>query len=194
MTEKLISTPSIAGIGPRLLSAADRLAPTAGVLNGLVGPFFKKSGGGLGGATSLIINGVKSFKFASPLATTRSALNQPDVYPIESGVVGIIGGMIADELGKALGGSVGGFLSKAGGASTKFGTSSAFMGTLTAYFLEQGSGGGAAEGIVNVGQRLAGGGGTGSGGQDYRLAQDNPNVVPNTMTQGVVSVATGTEF
>jgi hypothetical protein len=164
------------------------------VLNGLVGPFFKKSGGGIGGAVSTVTNGVKNFKFASPIATTMSAVNQPDVYPIMSGVQSIVGGFIAEEIGKALDGKVGEFMETAGGAATKFGTSSAFMGILTAYFLEQGAGGGAAEGIVNVGQRLAGGGGTGSGGQDYRLAQDNPNVVPNTMTQGVVSVATGTEF
>ena len=194
MTEKLISTPSITGMPGKLLSAADRLAPFAGTLNGLVGPFLKKSGGGLGGAMTTVTDGVKNFKFASPISTTMSAINQPDIYPIMSGVQSIVGGYIAEEIGKAVGGSIGGFMATAGGATQKFGVASAFMGTLTGYFLEQGAGGGPGEGIVNIGQRAATGNLGGGGGQDYRLSQDNPRVVPNTMSQGVVSTSTGTEW
>jgi len=184
----LVSEKKILGIGPRLLNAADRLAPLAGTANGLLGPFFKKGGGGVQGAVNLVGKSVKSFNFANPVTTTMSALGQPNVYPIASGITSWIGGLIANEVGKELGGDVGGFLGTAGSAASKFGVSSAFMGMLSSYFLEQ-TGPGIAE-TISTGI----GGLKGSGSQNYRLAQDNPDVVPSTMSRGVVSTSQGTEY
>jgi len=189
MTEQVVSTQKIIGIGPRLLKAVDRLAPLAGTVNGLLKPFMLKGGGSAAGAVSLVGSSIRSFKFASPLTTTMAVLNQPAVYPVQSGVGSWIGGMIAEQIGQELGGQVGGFLKTGGSAAMKFGVSSAFMGILSGYFLEQRGGGGplgtVATGITGL---------VGGAGQNFRLAQDNPDIVPSTMTQGVVTPMQGTEY
>jgi hypothetical protein len=118
-----------------------------------------------------------------------AAINQPSVYPIQDGVWSMLGGYLASELGQALGGSVGGFLGTGGSAASKFGVSSAFMGILSAYFLEQSSGSGIIGNVHTGIKGLASG-----GGQNYRLAQDNPDIVPSTMARGVVTPKYGTEF
>ena len=184
----LINEKRILGIGPRLLNAADRLAPLAGTVNGLVGPFFKKGGGGAQGAIQVVGDSVRGFNFANPLSTTMSALNQPGVYPVSSGIISWIGGEVVKEVGKELGGDVGGFLHTGGSAASKFGVSSAFMGILSAYFLEQrGSGiiGGVSTGIRGIATRA---------GQNYRLAQDNPDMVPASLSQGVITPIRRTEY
>jgi hypothetical protein len=187
MTE-LVSTQRIVGIGPRLLSAADRLAPLAGTINGMIRPFFAKGGGSIGGAMSVAGGAVRSFNFASPLKTTMSALNQPNVYPVASGLGSWLGGLISREIGQELGGQVGSFLGTAGSAAQKFGVASAFMGILSAYFLEQ-----RGSGLIGRGYEGVKGLTTGAG-QNYRLAQDNPDIVPSTMARGVVTAKYGTEF
>ena len=185
---ELVSTKSIVGIGPRLLNAADRLAPLAGTANGLIGPFMAKGGGSINGAMGLVGSSIKKFNFASPIKTTMAAINQPSVYPIASGLGSWAGGFIANQVGEELKGQIGGFLGTAGSAAMKFGVASAFMGILSAYFLEQ-------EGAGIVG-RVSGGimGLASSGGQNYRLAQDNPDIVPDTMARGVITPLRGTSF
>jgi len=187
---KLVSEKKILGVGPRLLKAADRLAPLAGTANGLLMPFIAKGGGSAAGAVNVIKTGISGFKFRSPIGTTMDAINQPNVYPIASGVGAWVGGLIAEQVGQELGGSVGGFLKTGGGASMKFGVSSAFMGVLSAYFLEQGGGGGIlARGVGKVGGLAMG------AGQNTRLRQDNPDIVPDTRTSGVISMDIGrTEY
>lgn len=187
MTE-LISTQKIIGVGPRLLNAADRIAPALGTVNGLVGPFLAKGGGSATGAVSLIGSSLRAFStgIPNPLSTTMSALGQPGVYPIVSGAGAAIAGMITEEVGKEIGGLVGGFLKTGGSAAQKFGVASAFMGIITAYFLEARGGGSR---LFRLGSGIASG-----AGQNYRLEQDNPDVVPNTMSRGVVSMRGGTSF
>ena len=186
---ELVSTTSIVGIGPRLLNAADRIAPLAGTVNGLVKPFFAKGGSSISGAVNVAGAAVKSFNFANPVTTTMSALSQPSVYPIQSGIGGWLGGLIAKEVGQELKGTAGGFLQTAGSAAMKFGTSSAFMGILSGYFLEQ-----RGTGLLGKGYEGVKGLTSGTGGQNYRLAQDNPDIVPSTMSQGVVTTNYSTEW
>lgn len=186
----LISEKRILGIGPRLLNAADRLAPLAGTVNGLVKPFFAKGGGGATGAINVVSGAVKSFNFANPLSTTMSALGQPQVYPIASGIVSWIGGEVVKEVGKELGGDVGSFLGTGGSAASKFGVSSAFMGILSGYFLEQRGTGIIGNVSTGVGNLNVGGG----AGQQYRLAQDNPDVIPDKISRGAVVPSTRTEY
>jgi len=178
----LISEKKILGIGPRLLNAADRLAPLLGTVNGGLRPFMSKGGGGVGGALNVVKTGISNFSFDSPIDTTMAAINQPAVYPIASGVGSWAGGLIASEIGNELGGDIGGFLKTGGSASMKFGVSSIFMGILSAYFLEQKGGGGILSAPMN-----AIGGYVGGGGQNSRIKQDNPDMIPVRMQRGIVS-------
>ena len=184
----LVSTEKIIGIGPRLLKAADRLAPLLGTANGLIKPFMAKGGRSASGAMQVVSSSIKSFNFANPITTTISALNQPAVYPIASGIGSWIGGLIASEVGEEIGGQIGGFLKTGGSAAQGFGVASAFMGILSGYFLEQRGGG--PLGDISTGVR----GLTSGAGQNFRLAQDNPDIVPSTLTQGVVTQSRGTEY
>lgn len=185
----LVSESNIIGIGPRMLKAAERLAPLAGTLNGGIKPFYTKGGSSLSGAMNLVGSTVRNFKFANPIQTTMAAANQPQVYPITSGIWSWIGGLIAEQVGQEIKGDIGSFLGTGGRAAMKFGTTSAFMGILSGYFLEQGAGGGIVGDVWTGTKGLAGG-----GSQNYRLKQDNPDVVPQTMARGIVSPLKGTEY
>ena len=187
---KLVSEKKVLGIGPRLLKAADRLAPIAGTANGLIRPFMAKGGGSVNGAVSLIGESIKGFKFRNPISTTMDVLNDTSSYTLMSDIVGILGGLVAEQAGQELGGQVGDFLKTGGGAAMKFGTTSAFMNVITGYFLEQGGGGG---GMIAP---LAGkvGGLRSGAGLNSRVAMDNPDRIPDAKTSGLVSPMIGTEF
>ena len=178
---KLVNEKRILGIGPRLLSAADKLAPLAGTANGLLRPFLAKGGGSAAGALGVVKSGIRGFKFASPIDTTMSAINDPATYPIVSGIGSWIGGLLAEQVGAELGGQIGDFMKKGGSAAMKFGTSSAFMGVLSAYFLEQGAGAGPLNMGIGAVQSI-------SGGFNSRLRQDNPDINVDARQGGVIAM------
>ncbi len=190
----LVSVSKIEGLGPRLLNFANRIAPGAGTLAGTLGPIMSKGGGSFEGGIDAAGRAVKEFGFASPLKTTLSALRKSDVYPVKDGVITWVGGLVANELGKAIGGTAGGLLETGGDATMKFGGAQAGSSLIVSYFLEQGAVG--ARGLlknVNVG----GGGGSSTDGRDGRsmIRADNPEVQGTSLPRsGRTTITSGNPF
>lgn len=185
----LVSTSKVTGFGSRLLNAADRIAPTAGTVTGIIKPFMAKGGGSIEGAVGVIGSTITGFKFANPLSTTMSALRQPAVYPILDGVKSWLGGLIASEIGDQIGGDMGQVLQKGGSAAMKFGTAAASTSLILSYALEQAAGGG--PGLLGFASAVDSplGSNFGTTGRKGRrmLRQDNPEVLGRTQpTSGAV--------
>lgn len=184
---ELVSTSRITGIGPRMLSAADRSAPLIGTVAGMWKPL--AGGGGIEGAVSSATAAISQFKFANPIHTTMSALRQPGKYAIYDGVKGWAAGAIAHAFGSELGGDLGDLLKTGGSAAAKFGSAAATTSLVVSYFLEQGAAPGLLGGVTAFAGVGGGGGlrGQGEGTQAKRIRQDNPEAVGTVRRQGATS-------
>jgi len=99
-----IQTPSIV---TKVFSVANKLAPIAGVVHGMLGDPMA-DGRGIAGAPQFIIDrlagekGLLTGHIGNPLITTQIALGFPDRYPIITGIVTGIGGWIGEKIGESV--------------------------------------------------------------------------------------------
>jgi hypothetical protein len=99
-----IQTPSVV---TKIFSVANKLAPIAGVVHGMLGDPMA-DGRGIAGAPQFIIDrlagekGLLTGHIGNPLVTTQIALGFPDRYPIVTGIVSAIGGWIGEKIGDSV--------------------------------------------------------------------------------------------
>jgi hypothetical protein len=122
------------GLASKALNIANKIAPFAGAAHAWLGDPMA-DGRGLALAPQFISEvlqaGILKGKIANPLITTQIALTMPDKYPIMSGALAYLGGMIVDEIGSAVGE---GKVSSMGSALKKYGSSAAINSIISAWF------------------------------------------------------------
>lgn len=97
----------IPSVVTKIFSVANKLAPIAGVVHGMLGDPMA-DGRGIAGAPQFIIDrlagekGLFTGHIGNPLVTTQMALGMPDRYPIIPGICTAIGGWILKTVGNAV--------------------------------------------------------------------------------------------
>jgi hypothetical protein len=94
------------GVSSKVLQVGNKLAPMLGSIGGwLSAP--RAAGGGAGEQLKWIMGRLGKFKIADPMKTTAMALEQPESYPIASGISLALAGWVFKMAGEAVGGSIG---------------------------------------------------------------------------------------